>query len=289
MIQFICGSLIGIGIFCIVCDLLKLPDQKVKRAFVSTAKRQSKQTSKINLWLQSASTALSKHLRLNEYNREKLVSDLQTANINITPEQHIANAIIKGCICALLAVPMYFIFPILSPVILILAGFIYAKESIGMKSKIKKHRAEIEFELPRFVFFVEKTLMHNRDILTMIESYKENAGEVFKRELDITASDMRSGNYEMALVRLESRVGSSLLSDVVRGLISTMQGEKTEFIWYGLSVKFAELNRNRLKAEANKVPNKVRKLSMFLLFCFMLIYIVVIVSEIMTSMGVMFG
>ncbi len=289
MITFICGSLIGFGIFFIICDLLKIPDLKVKKAFINTAKRQSNQTSKIDLWLQGVSGFIAKHLRLNEYNRENIVSDLQTAGINITPEQHIANALIKASMCAVLIIPTLYIFPMLAPVILLLSIAVYAKESKGMQSKIKKHRAEIEFELPRFVFFIEKTLMHNRDILTMIEVYKENAGKVFKRELEITASDMRSGNYESALVRLESRVGSALLSDVVRGLVSTMGGEKTEFIWAGLSIKFADVSRTQLKLEAQKVPSKVKKLSMCLLVCFILIYVVVIVSEIMTSLGAMFG
>ncbi len=289
MITFICGSLIGFGIFFIICDLLKIPDLKVKKAFINTAKRQSNQTSKIDLWLQGVSGFIAKHLRLNEYNRENIVSDLQTAGINITPEQHIANALIKASMCAVLIVPTLYIFPMLAPVILLLSIAVYAKESKGMQSKIKKHRAEIEFELPRFVFFIEKTLMHNRDILTMIEVYKENAGKVFKRELEITASDMRSGNYESALVRLESRVGSALLSDVIRGLISVLRGENTDVYWQTLSIKFADVSRTQLKLEAQKVPSKVKKLSMCLLVCFILIYVVVIVSEIMTSLGAMFG
>ena len=45
-----------------------------------------------------------------------------------------------------------------------------------------------------------------------------------KRELDITTADMKSGNYETALTRLETRIGSPMLSDVVRGLISVIRG-----------------------------------------------------------------
>lgn len=43
--------------------------------------------------------------------------------------------------------------------------------------------------------------------------------------------------------------------------------------------------RQMLKAEAAKAPKKVRRLSMALLICFMLIYIVVIGSVLMNSLG----
>jgi len=39
---------------------------------------------------------------------------------------------------------------------------------------------------------------------------------------------MRSGSYEAALTRLEARVGSSMLSDVVRCLIGVLHGDNTE-------------------------------------------------------------
>ena len=43
--------------------------------------------------------------------------------------------------------------------------------------------------------------------------------------------------------------------------------------------------RQKLKIEANKAPKRVRKLSMILLICFMLIYVVVIGSVLIGSLG----
>lgn len=39
----------------------------------------------------------------------------------------------------------------------------------------------------------------------MLEHYKENAGEMFQKELDIVCADMRSSSYEAALTRFEAR------------------------------------------------------------------------------------
>ena len=119
---------------------------------------------------------------------------------------------------------------------------------------------------------IDKTLIHSRDVLGILDSYREHAGEELRRELEITVADMRSGNYEVALTRLESRVGSSMMSDVTRGLISVIRGDKTDVYWGNLVLKFSDYQRTLLKTEANKAPKRVRKLSMALLFCFMLVY-----------------
>jgi CHASE3 domain sensor protein len=68
-----------------------------------------------------------------------------------------------------------------------------------------------------------------------------------------------------------------------------IHGDVAKNYWTSLAIKFAEIQRQRLKAEAAKVPRKVRRLSMCLLVCFMLIYVVVIAAQIMSSVGVMFG
>ena len=117
------------------------------------------------------------------------------------------------------------------------------------------------------------------------------------REQDITyevgqrlaALLRRSGNYEVALTRLESRVGSAMMSDVTRGLVSVIRGDKTDVYWGNLVLKFSDYQRTLLKNEANKAPKRVRKLSMALLFCFMLVYVAVIGQVLISSLGGMFG
>ena len=169
-----------------------------------------------------------------------------------------------------------------------LAIALYNNEVRSVSKRIKAKRRKIEYELPRLVFTIEKTLKHNRDVLYMLDSYMESAGPEIKHELEITVADMRSGNYEAAITRLESRVGSSMMSDVCRGLIGILRGDDTEMYWASLSIKFNDIQRQQLRLEAQKVPRKVKRLSMCLLLCFMLIYVVVIFSQIMSSVGVLF-
>ena len=134
-----------------------------------------------------------------------------------------------------------------------------------------------------------KTLVHSRDVLAILDAYKETAGSELKRELEITVADMRSGNYEVALTRLEARVGSTMMSDVTRGLIGVIRGDETSVYWGSLVLKFSDYQRQNLKTEASKAPKKVRKLSMVLLICFMLVYVAVIGEVLLSSLGGLFG
>ena len=168
-------------------------------------------------------------------------------------------------------------------------AYFYYFEIKKVSKAIKERRKKIEYELPRLVANIEKTLVHSRDVLAILDAYKETAGPELKRELEITVADLRSGNYEVALTRLEARVGSTMMSDVTRGLIGVIRGDETSVYWGSLVLKFSDYQRQNLKTEASKAPKKVRKLSMVLLICFMLVYVAVIGEVLLSSLGGLFG
>lgn len=283
------GVLVGVGLFMILADCFRIPYMRTSKAVNNLAKQQKEKTSSLDVWLSSFASFIARKLKLNEFKRAQLESDLRTAQMDISPEMFMANAIVKSFIVGVFAIPVFFILPVLSPIILFLDFILYRMNIKGIANRIKKKRAGIEYELPRFVFKIEKSLMHDKDVLGMIESFARNAGPELKHELDITAADMRSGNTEIAITRLEARVGSPLMSDVCRGLISIDRGDVNTVYWKSLSMKFADIQRQQLRLEAQKIPKKVKRLSMCLLFCFILIYIVVILAQIMNSVGVLFG
>ena len=286
--QIMIGITFAIGVYFLLANRFQLPYYKTSKAIVSLSKHQREKTSLLDVWLKGIASWIARHLKLNDFKRAQLLADLQTAQMQVTPEEFKANAIVKGLLVGIFAIPTLFLFPLLSPVILFLAVFLYIRENKTVTKKIHAKRDKIEFELPRLVFTIEKTLKHNRDVLYMLESYAENAGPEMKNELKITAADMRSGNYEAAITRLETRVGSAMMSDVCRGLIGILRGDDTAVYWSSLAIKFNDVQRQQLRLEAQKVPKKVKRLSMCLLICFMLIYVVVILEQIVTSMGILF-
>ena len=283
--EYLIGLAFAAGIFLMLCDLYRIPFVRTSAAYDRLARRQVEKTSNLDIWLKGLAVWISKRVKLSGYRKMQLQGDLTSAGINLSPEMHIANSLVQSLLVALTAVPLYFILPVLSPVMLLAAVYMYFRASKGVAEKIKEKRRKIEFELPRFVSHIDKTLTHNRDVLNIIDTYKMNAGEEMAQELEITAADMRSGNYEAALTRLESRVGSSMLSDTTRGLIGVLRGDETDAYWSNLALKFADYQRQLLKAEAQKVPNRVKRLSMCLLGCFLAMYLVVIVIQIIVSLG----
>ena len=80
-----------------------------------------------------------------------------------------------------------------------------------------------------------------------------------------------------------------MMSDITRGLIGVIRGDETSVYWGTLNLKFSDIQRQNLKIEANKAPKRVRKLSMILLCCFMAIYVVVIGSVLISSLGGLMG
>lgn len=283
-----CAVFAATGIGFLLAERLKLPSRAASRAMHSMGRNRKDKPNPLTLLMRELSGRLAGRLHLNDYRRAQLEADLRTGDMTQTPEQFVAENLVHAGTVAVLAVPVAFFSKFLAVLLLVAAILLYRLGSMTLRKKIGARRARIELELPRFVANIEKTLPHSRDVLAMLESYRAGAGEEFGRELDITVADMRSGNDEAALTRLEARVGSSALSDVVRGLIGILHGEDNRVYWANLSLKFSEAGRQNLREQAGKVPKRVRRLSLVLLGCFFLIYIVVIGEVLLNSLGGLF-
>ena len=285
LLPIIVAFITTIGIAFILFDVMKVPSYAVSKATHNLGKKQNKKTNPLEVWLGEIANWISGKLRLNEYKRMHLDADLKTADMNMTPEMYVADNIVKSLFIGIFAIPVFFFSKGIAALIIFCALLMYYNNSKKVSNRIKEKRRLIEYELPRFVSTIEKTLVHNRDVLGILDAYKDSAGPELRRELEITVADMRSGNYEIALTRLESRVGSSMLSDITRGLISVIRGDDTAVYWGSLVLKFSDYQRQNLKAEADKTPKRVRRLSMVLLVCFTLIYVAVIGQVLISSLG----
>ncbi len=289
MIGAIVGALVGIGVFFIYLDMKKIPYLKTSQAIDSIYKKQKNKTSVIEVWLQGLSDFFSRHIRINEFRREALAEQLKAAQIDKTPEQYKSDAIVKALMIMLIAILGGIFIRILIPFAVILGIVLYNMEMKKAEKQIKRKQEEIEFELPRLVFTISRTMKHDRDLIHILEGYKNHAGPFMKHELEITIADMKSLSQKVAIHRLDTRLCSQMVSDVCRGLEAMERGDDTEGYWLMIGEKLQEELKEKLKARAMKSPKKVKKLSMCLLVCFMLTYLVVILSQIVSSLGTLFG
>ena len=282
------AALVATGLFFILSEVLKLPTMRTAKAMLSYAKHKKKSANTTEVWLMSLAVRLSGHLPMDEYKKSRMGNVLKAAGISMTPEVYAAYAIVKAGAILLGVIPCLLLLPLLAPIVFFLALLVYFKETGRADGQLQEKREQIENELPRFVATVEQTLKSNRDVLAMLETYKKNAGVDFARELDIVTADMRSSSYEAALTRFEARLNSPMLSDVVRGLIGVLRGDDSTVYFQMLTHDFKQLELQRLKGEAQKIPPKIRVFSFLMLMCFLFTYLAIIAYEIIKSLGGMF-
>ena len=143
ILQILIGLFFAVGIGYILADLLKVPSMKATKAASNLGRKGDKKTSTIEIYLKEFSLKLAEKLKMNEYKRAQLEADLKTAQMDITPEKFKANAIVKALLIGIFAIPMAFIFPILSPVVLFLAVFLYRRELKSVSVRIRHKREKI--------------------------------------------------------------------------------------------------------------------------------------------------
>ena len=282
------GTLLVCGMYFILSHLLSLPRMAMTKAVLYVASQDKKQTKNIEIIIFKLASKLSKFIKIDDYKKRKITATLKSAGIKLTPETYIAKAWVKSGLIASLLIPILPIFPILAPVIILLAIAVLFRGLRLADEVMRQKREEIEYELPRFVSTVSQSIKATRDVPAILKSYQKSAGESSRQELEITVADMKSGNEETALTRLESRIGSTMLSDVVRGLISVKRGDNGVMHFEMLNHDFKQMELQKLKLIAMKQPGKIKKYSFMMLGCFLLMYLGILGYEIIKSLGKMF-
>jgi len=285
---FTFGILLVVGLFLISADLLKLPSIATQKAMLSAGKQGKEKAKTVDVLLMGWAVKLAKYIPMDEYKKSRMKNTLNAAGMNLTPEEFISSAILKSGIIALLIIPCLMILPLIAPILMFLSIIIYFKEIRKADEILKIKKEKIEVELPRFVATITQELKASRDVLSIIENYKKNAGKEFADELDILTADMRSSSYEAALTRFEARINSPMLSDITRGLIGVLRGDDGSMYFQMLSHDMKQLELQRLKAQAMKIPPKIRVFSFVMLMCFLMTYMAIIVYEIIRSLSGMF-
>lgn len=286
LIPFSC--LFGVGLYFLLADLLKIPTLATTKAVIAVTRREKKQAKSFEAIVFDLAVRLAAHIRFGDYKKRKMATMLKSAGFSLSPEAYTARAIVKAGLILFLIIPCLAFLPILTPVLIFLAIAVFFKEYKAADEIVRKKREAIEGELPRFVNTLTQELKASRDILSILETYQAHAGDAFQMELEITIADMKSGSHETALTRFEARMGSSQLSDVIRGLIAVMRGDNGVVYFQMLSHDLKQLEIQKLKMIAMKRPGKIKKYSFYMLMCFLFMYLAIIGVEIMNAFGNLF-
>lgn len=286
MLHFLFGISLTIGLFFVALDVFKVPTLAVSRAIANANSKN--EVSYVDVFIANTTLKLSKHIKINDFKKIRLKNVLNASGINQTPEEYTANCVVKSLLVGIWTIPLFFVLPIVAPAFLIIGLLTYFKEIRRAEDILNAKREQIEVELPRFVATLTKELQNSRDILRIIDNYKLSSSKVFAKELDVLTADMRSGSYENALTRFESKLNSAMLSDIIRGLIAVLRGDDGVVYFKMLSHDMKLIELQKLKQQAMKIPAKIRKYSGVMLFCFIGLYMVILVYQLILSMTTMF-
>lgn len=290
LLAFIAIILFGFAVYNLSCAFVDVPTSKTSKMMLLARKQQGIKNEKLlDVYLTKVAELVAPYLRLDKLKKNKLQAALTISGLELTPEVYTARAWITAGAVGLCAVFMAPLMPLMVPILIGLAVALWFSTYYAAFDFVKKRRKLIEAEIPRFALTIGQNLENDRDVLKILTSYRRVAGKDFGAELDQTIADMKTGNYENALIHFETRIGSPMLSDVIRGLIGTLRGDDQRMYFKMITFDMRQIEQNNLKKEAAKRPKKIQRYSMMMLICIMIIYLVVLCTEVLSSLGAFFG
>lgn len=250
LVTLVC-ILAGLAAYHLATGLLDIPTRRASKLMLRLHKQgtSTKTTNMLDVYLTKIAVKLAKFVRLDPIRRSKLLDALELSGLSVSPETYLCKAIAMIGLGLVIAAFALLLHPLLGVLFAVLAVLLGIANYMKVFDAMSKRRKAIEAELPRFALTISQTLLHDRDVLKIIGSYQQVAAPALRRELEILTADMRSGNYETALLRFEHRVNSPMLSDVVRGLIGTLRGDDQQIYFKMLSIDMRQL----------ELDNKLRK------------------------------
>lgn len=277
---------VGAGVYNLSCAFVDVPTAKTSRVMMLAKKQTGTGDEKLaDVYITKIAEKLSPVLKLDPIKRNKLAAALHIAGMNLTPESYTMKAFLTALLTLLAGLFLLLLMPMAGFAVMGLSVLMWFSTYYQVFDIVKKRKKLIEAELPRFAVSIQQALSTDRDVLKLLISYRRIAGPHLGQELDTTIADMRTGNYENALLHLQNRVGSTMLSDIVRGLIGTLRGDDQQMYFKMLVFDMRQIEQNNLKKEAAKRPKQMQKYSMMMLFCILLIYVVVLSVEVVGSLG----
>lgn len=283
-------GLFGYGLFSVLENVLKLPTKRHILAIKSFDKPRKKMNDLIEEYSINLAIKVEKFIKLDGERIKKINKDLRLSRIDKSAENFIAYIITKTLIMFLIGAILILIIGKMAILIAIVFGIkTYNKELNKPRKIITEKRKEIEKELYRFTATIEQESKNHKDVIKMLKNFKIGASQGFKKEIQDLIVDMELTSYESALIRFETKINSSMLSEVVRGLINILNGDDNSNYFKMLSFRFREFELNRLDKEAKKIPERVTKFSMLMLMAMLLIVMSMFAMQIMDNAGILFN
>lgn len=249
---------LAVGFYLFLCAAAQLPLMAYRKTMLQVVSDNQSKGSLLKVTEMNLALRLSKLIKLSEYRKKTMSDSLKAAGIPFTPEIHLAQIIARLLMRCFLAIPAASISPIASIMVIIWALYTMFGELKSTDKTIRQKRDRIESDLPRLTAVISQKIKASKDVIGILDSFLPSAGVELREQLQITLAEMRTGSPDRALSKLELRVGSTMMREVVLGLQSVLHGDDINAYFERLEHDLSQAEIQKLKMNNMQRPGKVR-------------------------------
>ncbi len=275
--------LTAFGLFRVAQAVLILPSGKAIEAIRNIFGRRSlsEQLQKILLPL---AVLLSKLFPMSEYKTKRMKADFERLDLRQAPQEYGSALMAKSLLLALMG--LLFIplgIPWLFLIVAAIALLSYFRGMQSVRQKVEELNQAIEAELPRLVETLNYSVQDNRDLLSFFEKYRKVAGRELGVELDRLIVDMKTGNQEAALRRMDARLSLPSFAALCAILCGVNQGVDQKVSLLVLEQDMRTKERETLRRNMEKSPARIKAasfiLTILMIFMFMIPFVLLIIGN----------
>ena len=268
------AALLAIGMYQVFHTLLGLPSQKAVEAIRNIHGKQTL-TQRLQDGLLPPARLLAKLFPMSEYRLRRMEADFSRLRITQTPQEFVSTLLARSLlltIIGLLFIP--FGIPWLSLLTAVTALLSYFQSMQAIRKKVEAQNREIEAELPRLVETLTYSLQENRDLVAFFDKYRRVSGKALGMELDQLIVELKTGNQEAALRRMDARLVLPSFSALCAVLCGVYQGIDQQTSLLVLEQDMRTRERETLRRTMEKRPGRVKAASFLLTALMILLFMV---------------
>lgn len=276
--------LLAFGLYRIAQAALALPSGKSVHAIQDIHGKRG-MTERLQTALLPLARLISRIFPMSEYRKKRLEADFARLHMAQKPEDFVAVAKARSLLLALIGllfIPMGV--PLLALLTTVAALLAYFQAMQHIRKRVEARNRKIEAELPRLVETMNYTLQDNRDMLTFFEKYRNVAGKALGTELDRLITDMKIGNHETALRKMDARLGLPSFSALCAVLCGVYQGIDQHTSLLVLEQDMRTKERETLRQLMEKRPGRIKAASFILTILMILMFMVPLVLLIINNL-----
>lgn len=262
MVYILIFILLTGGTFAIASQLLGLPPASTGRGVkIATHTNHSLMYFVNEYFISPFVKILAPLIRMAEFKEKRMQVQLARAGIPLTPKEYVARSFLMSGISLLLSgLVLSVAVSNMLPVAGILAVVVYFHFNGEIKDRLKAKDRLIESELPKFVRAIVQGLKTEKDVIKLLETYQTIAGYGLKYDIEVLIMDLKSGNFEDAMISFDKRVGNAYISRLTKALISVNRGDNQDSMLNYLVSDMGLLAKEMMQRELNKRPGRVKML-----------------------------